>query len=138
LNLALHFLGMRLSMTKQIELIAFVVSIARLLPICTIFFFDAPTAQAKQCSAAMPSNRQGHWSYRFVDGRKCWYQGKNMLSKSLLHWPAQAPGRPVSDGGRVSVVTKKSNDLFDPDVCCWPALDEADSFEARWRGVEMN
>src|SRR5215813_14444898 len=53
---------------------------------------EVSIAQAKQqCSAAMPSNLQGHWwSYRLIDGRKCWYEGKPGLSKSLLEWPAQA------------------------------------------------
>jgi hypothetical protein len=39
----------------------------------------------------MPSDVHGHWwSYRLIDGRKCWYEGKPGLSKSLLEWPAQA------------------------------------------------
>jgi hypothetical protein len=47
---------------------------------------EVSIAQAKQqCSAAMPSNPQGHWwSYRLIDGRKCWFEGKPGLSKSLL------------------------------------------------------
>src|SRR5260370_40581227 len=55
-------------------------------------------AQAKQyCSAAMPSNPQGHWwSYRLIDGRKCWYEGKPGLSKSLLEWPGEESAPPAS------------------------------------------
>jgi flagellar biosynthesis GTPase FlhF len=54
--------------------------------------FGVPPALAKQqCSAAMPSDLHGHWwSYRLIDGRKCWYEGKPGLSKSLLEWPEQA------------------------------------------------
>jgi hypothetical protein len=51
-------------------------------------FCSAAPVQAKQCSAERPSNAQAYWSYRLIDGRKCWYEGKPMLSKSLLHWPA--------------------------------------------------
>src|SRR5437870_13056739 len=51
-------------------------------------FFSATPAQAKQCSTERPSNARTYWSYRLIDGRKCWYEGKPMLSKSLLHWPA--------------------------------------------------
>lgn len=51
-------------------------------------FFSATPAQAKQCSAERPPNARSYWSYRLIDGRKCWYEGKPMLSKSLLHWPA--------------------------------------------------
>ena len=52
------------------------------------FFCSATPALAKQCSTERPSNAQTYWSYRLIDGRKCWYEGKPMLSKSLLHWPA--------------------------------------------------
>jgi hypothetical protein len=47
----------------------------------------SPTsAHAKQCSAERPANARSYWSYRLIDGRKCWYEGKQMISKSLLHW----------------------------------------------------
>src|ERR1043165_901139 len=52
-----------------------------------VFSVSATSAQAKQCSAERPSNARTYWSYRLIDGRKCWYEGKPMLSKSLLHWP---------------------------------------------------
>ena len=52
------------------------------------FSFSATPAQAKQCSTERPSDARTYWSYRLIDGRKCWYEGKPMLSKSLLHWPA--------------------------------------------------
>ena len=75
-------------MRKQTPLIAFAACIA------TLSSIGIPTAQAKQkCSAAMPSNPHGYWSWRLIDGRKCWYEGKPMLSKSLLEWPAQASDR---------------------------------------------
>ena len=49
------------------------------------------TAVAKQCSAEMPANPPRHWSYRLIDGRKCWYEGENNFPKSLLQWPDQTP-----------------------------------------------
>src|SRR6478672_2539577 len=65
------------------------------------FFFSATPAQSKQCSTERPSNARSYWSYRLIDGRKCWYEGKPMLSKSLLHWPtsraAQVAPRPMLD-----------------------------------------
>lgn len=61
------------------------------------FPFSATVAQAKQCSAERPSNARTYWSYRLIDGRKCWYEGKPMLSKSLLHWPE---GRTVQVSSR--------------------------------------
>jgi hypothetical protein len=52
------------------------------------FFFSTTPAQAKQCSTERPPNARSYWSYRLIDGRKCWYEGQPLLSKSLLHWPA--------------------------------------------------
>jgi hypothetical protein len=90
-------------MRKQTPLIAFAACIA------TLSSIGIPTAQAKQkCSAVMPSNPHGYWSWRLIDGRKCWYEGEPMLSKSLLEWPAQASAQPNSDGELTSVLPEKS------------------------------
>src|SRR6476659_10263426 len=72
-------------------------SIALAACLVTLLSVGMPNAQAKQqCSAAMPSNPNGQWwSYRLIDGRKCWYEGKPMLSKSLLEWPKQASAQLV-------------------------------------------
>ncbi|WP_247513953.1 hypothetical protein [Bradyrhizobium sp. 157] len=100
--------------------------IATLLPVGT------SNAQAKQqCSAAAPSNPHGRWwSYRLIDGRKCWYEGKPMLSKSLLEWPKGAFAQPVSNREEVqSVVREKPGDPLDAQA---RALKDSDTFEARW------
>src|SRR5947207_4184599 len=93
---------------------------------------EVSIAQAKQpCSAAMPSNPQGHWwSYRLIDGRKCWYEGKPMHSKSLLEWPKEASAQPGSSGEVTSVVTEKPGNPLDSQA--WAPKD-SDTFEARWR-----
>jgi hypothetical protein len=63
---------------------------------------ETPDAQAKQqCSAAIPSsNKHGYWSYRLIDGRKCWYEGKPGLSKDLLEWPREANTREAKQEAR--------------------------------------
>ena len=63
-------------------------------PIAILFPLAAPTAHAKQCNAERPSVSRAHWSYRLIDGRKCWYEGENGLSKSSLQWSADAPSSP--------------------------------------------
>jgi hypothetical protein len=50
------------------------------------FFVSVIPAQASQCSAKRPAHVRSYWSYRLIDGRKCWYEGKPMLPKSMLHW----------------------------------------------------
>jgi hypothetical protein len=92
-----------------------------------------PNAQAKQqCSAAAPSNPHGRWwSYRLIDGRKCWYEGKPMLSKLLLEWPREASAQPVSNSEEVaSVVKEKPANPLDSQA---RALKDPDTFEALWR-----
>jgi hypothetical protein len=97
-----------------------------------------PVAQAKQpCSAEMPQNPHGRWwSYRLIDGRKCWYEGKPGLSKSLLEWTreASAPPAPAEEITR-NLPEKPRNPL---DSQAWAptsqplAPTDPDTFEARW------
>ena len=68
---------------KRFHLFFLLASIAGVSP--GAFFLLTMPAQAKQCSTERPSSRS-HWSYRLIDGRKCWYEGTPMLSKSSLHW----------------------------------------------------
>ena len=77
-------------MKGQIPAFVFAVCIASLVPTVV------PTAQAnatiRECSAS-PGKTQGHWSWRLIDGRKCWYAGKMVIAKSSLRWPAAAPAQ---------------------------------------------
>jgi hypothetical protein len=99
--------------------------------IATVSFISMTTAQAKQqCSAAAPSDQHGYWSWRMIDGRKCWYEGKPMLSKSLLEWPAETSAPPASGGQPASTVTEQRGDPLDAQAWA-PAASE--SFEALWR-----
>jgi hypothetical protein len=88
--------------------------------------------QAKQqCRAAMPSDPHGEWwSYRLIDGRKCWYEGKPMLSKSLLEWSKQASTKPES---RVALASAGSDKPGNPMNAQARAPSDIDSFDARWR-----
>lgn len=105
-------------------------------------------AQAKQqCRSARPSNPQGEWwSYRLIDGRKCWYQGKPMLSKALLEWPREASPRPaprqkVSSENvpkeKVSnTVTEKPGNPLDAQALMDAgarAVRDSNTFDALWR-----
>ena len=77
-------------MKGQIPAFVFAVCIASLVPTVV------PTAQAKapirECSAS-PGKTQGHWSWRLIDGRKCWYAGKAVIAKASLRWPAVTPAQ---------------------------------------------
>jgi hypothetical protein len=92
------------------------------------FFLLTMPAQAKQCSSERPANARSHWSYRLVDGRKCWYEGKPMLAKSILHWPL-ARARETHDD-REPIVPENVYNLLDAQAFI---PDNSEGFETRWR-----
>ena len=110
------------------------------LAVCTaaLSSLEMASGHAKQqCVAAMPANPQGQWwSYRLIDGRKCWYAGKPMLSKSLLEWPTKAPPEPGSreEAADVVIAGTPGNPLDAHAL----ALKEFDTFEQRWRARISN
>lgn len=113
-------------MTKQIWLTVFIASIATTAPIGML------GAQVRQCLFAPPS-QHGYWSYRLIDGRKCWYEGKPMLSKSLLEWPAQRRAAPAAlDAEPAGELRDKPGKPLDANA--W-APDDFDTFETRWRAI---
>jgi hypothetical protein len=116
-------------MTKRFRRVASAAFIAALLPI------GVPTAQAIQCSNARPSDTHGRWwSWRLIDGRKCWYEGKSMISKTSLRWsPEQASAQPKPDRKPKDVLTVKPTDHLDAQASV-----PDDSFEARWRARALN
>jgi hypothetical protein len=110
---------------KRFQLLVLAVCIAGVSPFA---FSSAVTAQARQCSTERPPNARGHWSYRLLDGRKCWYEGQPMLSKSLLQWPpAQMVDHPEREP---SFPPTNSYNFLDAQASI---PDNSDSFEARWR-----
>jgi hypothetical protein len=118
-------------MKTQILLVFFAACIAALVPT------GGANAKAVECSVARPSHPQGYWSWRLIDGRKCWYPGKTMISKSLLQWPAKATVQAKADPKPVPVtvvpVTVVTGNFSDPLDAQARMLDYANSFEARWR-----
>jgi hypothetical protein len=118
-------------MKTQILLVFFAACIAALVPT------GGANAKAVECSVARPSHPQGYWSWRLIDGRKCWYPGKTMISKSLLQWPAKVSVQAKADPKPVPVtvvpVTVVTGNFSDPLDAQARMLDYANSFEARWR-----
>ena len=77
----------------------------------------------------MPSNSHAYWSWRLIDGRKCWYEGKPMLSKASLEWPARAADQPsTSNEELASALARSSRDPLDAQA---KAMDP-ESFDALW------
>jgi hypothetical protein len=47
-------------------------------------------ASAAECQSS-PGHDGKWWSWRIVDSKRCWYQGRPGRSKDLLHWAKQSP-----------------------------------------------
>jgi hypothetical protein len=88
----------------------------------------AGAVEAKQqCSVSAGS--QGYWSWRMIDGRKCWYEGKPMLSRAMLEWPANATAQPDSNAELASAPSARR----DPMNAQARELDDSNTFDALWR-----
>jgi hypothetical protein len=99
-------------------------------------------AETIACASEVPAARNGHWYYRIIDGRKCWYQGKAMIPKSSLYWPAssvseaeatsseQPANKPTTDGRNVAAPATTA----EPAAWPTPAVNDI-SFESRWLGL---
>jgi hypothetical protein len=116
-------------MRKQSPLIAFAACIA------TLSSIELPAAQAKQKCSAAPSNQHGYWSWRQIDGRQCWYEGKPMLSKSLLEWPLRASAQLNSNLELTSALSEKQKPGNPLDSQARAPDDDSDTFETRWRAI---
>ena len=118
-------------MTRQFHCVAVAAFIAALLPI------EIPIAQAKQqCSVEKPPNPNGRWwSYRLIDGRKCWYEGNPGLSKSLLEWTREASA-PAAPAEITHTVPEKPRNPLDSQASAPSsqtlAPTDPDTFEALW------
>lgn len=121
--------------------------------LASIFLAALTDAQAAiECQAEIVRGRSSHWTYRLIDGRKCWYQGKTQLPKSELYWPDRkepevAANPPAIDAqltngqstnAQASPPAVESGEFTDPEdgSCCWPPQ-KADSFETRWRSLGL-
>ena len=91
--------------------------------------FVAGPAEAKQpCSVAAGS--QGYWSWRMIDGRKCWYEGKPMLSKAMLEWPAELPAKPSALADATGAPVMRRSDPMDAQASIG---ESSPTFEQLWR-----
>ena len=113
-------------MKTQILLILFAACFAVLMPT------GEANAKSVQCSVVRQSTAHGHWSWRLIDGRKCWYAGKTMIAKSQLQWPAKASMQAKADPKPApdAIATEKRSDPLNAQA---RLLEYASSFEARWR-----
>jgi hypothetical protein len=53
--------------------------------------FGTTAYGALECSATAPAKSSGHWSWRNVDGKRCWYPGRPGMAKTNLRWTQSSP-----------------------------------------------
>ena len=127
-------------MIKQVQSKGFAAFAAVVLPVAMLLLAGIQTADAKQCRATMPSSPQGHWTYRLIDGRKCWYEGENNFPKALLQWPEQTDVLSAFDK-----MEPPTMETMGPPAAVQTLVPQAApndqpdsaSFDARWRALDM-
>ena len=46
---------------------------------------------AVECKAELPAGRTEYWSWRNIDGKRCWYQCRPGMDKANLKWARSVP-----------------------------------------------
>ena len=59
-------------------------------PIAVALLLISSATSATECQSS-PGHDGRWWSYRIVDSKRCWYQGRPGRSKDLLQWVKQSP-----------------------------------------------
>jgi hypothetical protein len=59
-----------------------------------ILLYSCMQAQALTCQSS--AGRDGHYMWRMVDGRKCWYRGTSRVSKTKLQWYRSEPRKAMA------------------------------------------
>jgi hypothetical protein len=62
--------------------------------IAIFLLMTTASAAATDCRSDAPTAPREPWSWRLIDGRKCWYQGLPKRDKSTLRWPAEHKPEP--------------------------------------------
>lgn len=98
-----------------------------------LLFASCQNAYGITC-ATSKGHAKTYWSWRLIDGKKCWYPGRTQVAKSQLHWstPRAAPKRLIraspSKRPEVSKLPAEQDILLHS---VWPELPE---FTQRWLG----
>ena len=101
-----------------------------------VLLLGCSPASALDCYDS-PLRDQRHWSWRHIEGRKCWYPGRPGISKGLLRWTSGSTSVPPDDlTNGTSALPLQPSKSADEDLVesIWPRLPQ-DSFDERFRGA---
>jgi hypothetical protein len=111
---------------------------SRVFIVVCILFVSINGAQAIECQTRMQGG-DGHWAWRLIEGRECWYKGASGMDKSLLHWSAakDSPDAPddMPDKPKVGKTQTMSQvQPIPPEILqMFPIMPPQPTFEDRWR-----
>jgi hypothetical protein len=54
-----------------------------------------PSARAETIECRERPETREYWSWREIDGRRCWYKGRRRTSKELLSWGLNTPAEAI-------------------------------------------
>jgi hypothetical protein len=103
-----------------------------------IIFVCINNALAIECQTSAQGG-DGHWAWRLIEGRKCWYKGAGGMDKSLLHWPAPESGAdkpedtPDTPGVERTQAMPKEQPIPSEILQMLPIMPPQATFEDRWR-----
>jgi hypothetical protein len=102
-----------------------------------------PAFGALECRPEPALNRGGHWSWRNIDGKRCWYPGQPGMAKANLRWAQSSPptlARGDDEAPASRVAARRNAGMPEPASAgndqallesYWPAL-ETVPFNERW------
>jgi hypothetical protein len=82
--------------------------------------FSTAANSAMECKAELPAARAEHWSWRNIDGKRCWYPGQPGMDKANLYWVRLAPARSPEDANDTALLESYWPDLEPPFAERWP------------------
>jgi hypothetical protein len=86
---------------------ALVVLVAAAIGVTLLIWLIEP-AKSKECEERPLGG--SYWSWRIIDGKRCWYQGHHVIPKSNLHWPKKRMIDPIFPNVKV-VDPKELNEI---------------------------
>jgi len=105
---------------------------------CLALFLVATPVYGIECLSKR-GHDDSHWSWREIDGRKCWYRGPVGVPKFHFHWPSRdelekKPAPKLSDADSVwPPLSQADRERYLLEDSVWPELPPA-SFDERFRG----
>jgi hypothetical protein len=91
--------------------------------------FPGTEARAMDCAEAIQPGINPHWTYRLIDGKKCWYPGQDLIARSELHWPQASDAMAEAHDVDLPFSTET------PQTTQAPAPGGPASFNNRWQAL---